>query len=133
MNYKFQITTGCCYESLKHKVVTLNFKFDINLMGVPFVEQKPMWLAMGYKHDNYGISESSVEVSCCPFCGIKVPDIEINNEALTKKVHDSEDGDYCDTCGNRNMECNCLPPWFRWKPIGVNITLPNIENDDVEI
>jgi uncharacterized protein with PIN domain len=38
----------------------------------------------------------------CPFCGVNVPEIEINEDAVKNhKIHESEDMHYCDTCNEK--------------------------------
>ena len=134
MNHKLLITTGCCSNSLKHKVVRLSFDIDYDNF-VPYSESKPIWVAKGFhEFESFGksyITENYVEVKCCPFCGQSVPELEINDEATKLKIHDS-DMDYCTTCDDRNMSCRCLPPEFRWKPVGVDVELPIIEQYDDE-
>ena len=59
-----------------------------------------------------------------------MPEIELNNKVNDGDIHNGDE-DYCDTCGERNMCCNCLPPQWRWKPVGYDIVIPKkIESDD---
>jgi hypothetical protein len=69
-------------------------------------------------------------VSSCPFCGTKVPDIELNPKAKRKKIYNTDSGDYCETCKERSMCCACIPPEYRWKPIGVDVTFPPYKKFD---
>jgi hypothetical protein len=115
------ITTNCCEGSLNYKVVKLQFSFE-DSWDLPSTK-KPKWLSFGFRDLSFGKHESYVEVNFCPFCGEKVPEIEINEKALKYMINDG-DGDYCGTCGEREMCCECLPPYFRWKPVGKNVKLP---------
>jgi hypothetical protein len=122
--YEHVITTNCCDESKKHKVVKLQFNFeDSYSIDLPSTK-KPKWLSFGFRDFSWGKHESYIEVNFCPFCGEKVPEIEINEKALKYMINDG-DGNYCVTCGEREMCCECLPPYFRWKPVGVKVKLPN--------
>jgi hypothetical protein len=129
------VTTGCCKESIEHKVVRLYF--DVNYETfTSYDDLKPTWTARGFKNwtgnssENY-YSEAYVDVKFCPFCGTKVPDIELNNSVNKKEVHNG-DLDYCETCGERNMCCECLPPEFKWKPVGYYVEIPIIVTHDDE-
>lgn len=82
----------------------IEFKYD---------SVKPEWHVDGFEPDHPG-SKTSVNATHCPFCGTSVPEIELNKKEK-RKIHDSSDGNYCDSCKKRNMECQCLPPQFRWK------------------
>lgn len=133
MIHKLIITTGCCEDSLKHKIVKLKFDYDYETFE-SFLKLKPTWQASGFetfKRDRGNhLFEKYVEVKFCPFCGVKTPEIELNQHAIDNfKIHDS-DLDYCTVCEERNMCCNCLPPEFRWKPIGIDVDIPIIKNDN---
>lgn len=134
MEHKLSISTGCCEESNKHKVVKLMFDIDFHTFE-SYLKMKPKWTAKGFKPSKYHedeFHEQHIEVSNCPFCGVKTPEIELNQYAIDNfKIHDS-DLDYCTICNERNMCCQCLPPTFRWKPIGVDIEIPIIENNNDE-
>ncbi len=130
MIYKYEITTGCCEAANTHKVVTLQFPFSIETMDTPYTELKPIWSSRGFQafRGDSSMMESAVEIKFCPFCAKSVPEIELNYN-VKSNIHDS-DGDYCLMCDKRNMECRCLPPVFRWKPVGVEVELPIIEEDE---
>lgn len=111
------------------------FDFDFQTFE-SYLKLKPKWKALGFdsfSNDKSGyLHERHVEVKHCPFCGSKTPEIELNQYAIDNfKIHDS-DLDYCTVCDNRNMCCTCLPPEFRWKPVGFDVEIPIIEVDDDE-
>ena len=131
MNHNKLITTGCCDKSNLHKVVTLSFNSQYDIIDNSdednhlYSKNKPVWKSKGFVNFREHILEGYIEVEYCPFCGTKVPEIEINEDVVKNhKIHESEDLNYCDTCGERNMCCECLPPEFRWKPVGVDVEIP---------
>lgn len=64
---------------------------------------------------NWGANCESVrEAKVCPFCATPLPKIVPSGE--TRPIAKSEDGYYCDTCGERNCACTCLSPDKAWKP-----------------
>ena len=124
MRDKLVITTGCCEKSIKHKAVRLSFDFDYETF-TSYEDMKPIWTSRGFDEYKYGyIDEKYVEVKYCPFCGVDLPEIE-RNESGSNPIHNG-DFDYCDTCGERNRCCNCLPPEFKWKPVGYDVEIPII-------
>lgn len=135
MNYNKVITTGCCDKSNLHKVVILSFESQYHMVSDNeeddnhlYCKNKPVWKSKGFIDHKGHILESYIKVEYCSFCGVKVPEIEINEEAVKNhKIHESEDMNYCDTCDERNMCCECLPPEFRWKPVGVDVEIPTNE------
>lgn len=133
MIHHLTISTGCCPESNKHKVVRLMFDFDYETFE-SYGDLKPVWKSFGFdtfKNDRSGYKhEKHVNVNNCPFCGAKTPEIELNQEAIDNhKIHNG-DLDYCAICDERNMCCRCLPPEFRWKPVGIDVEIPIIPNDE---
>lgn len=109
------VSTECCGKAKEHKSVFLGYPYktsDGRRAGIdtPYKDIKPSWFVYSYNEFN---ELSKTEASYCPFCNTPVPEIELSNDF--RKVHDSSDGNYCDTCNKRNNECNCLPPQYRWK------------------
>ncbi len=118
---KKRIVTGCCEKSKINKTPYLAFPYKHeDYQGLEKLsDKKPKWCVMAaipYKEDKEIEFDGAVVVSFCPFCGEKTPDIEINTK-IKKKIHDTDSGDYCDTCRERTMYCKCLPPEFRWKVV----------------
>lgn len=61
------------------------------------------------------LTEVNVEAKFCPYCAAPVPEIErIKVEKPVCKCTDG--GYYCDACGKRLNECQCLPPMNEWRP-----------------
>lgn len=134
MNYELTISTECCELAKTHKVVFLYFKRSFKEYQESFLRFKPIWVSNGFEYHKLAdyMTQSLVQVNNCPFCGSRVPEIELNKIAIDNHlIHDSV-GDYCRTCDKRNNECECLPPVFRWKPIGIELTIPKID-EDVEV
>jgi hypothetical protein len=59
------------------------------------------------------MSKTGDEVAFCPFCGTKLPEVE-KMEDPPQPLWDGDD-DYCRTCGERNMCCECNPPWTAYR------------------
>jgi hypothetical protein len=113
METSLLISTGCCKEAELHKSVYLYFKYSPETFETPYEGRVPTWVVGG--HDPSGLT-AVADAKCCPFCGAKTPEIELDTERIAiAKIHDSKDGDYCVTCKERNMACSCLPPWFKWR------------------
>ncbi len=114
------LSPQCCDEAEKTKSIFLDFvdKKDDVLHN----KCKPVWSSFGI-NEKYNCL-TTFQVYYCPFCGQKVPEIELNDKIGKSKIYNSDTGDYCKTCGERSMSCECLPPEFRWKPINKNVKLP---------
>ena len=56
------------------------------------------------------VREMEKAISYCPFCGAKLPEVELDHNPSGKIYTLLDDGDYCGTCKERSMECNCRPP-----------------------
>ena len=141
--YKHLITPHCCSDVELHKTVFLQYSSLENagqnipdwtyddeadkVVGKGYVGIKPEWGIKGV-HKEYNCEEW-VSVKFCPHCGKLVPEIEENPLADTAKLANNDD-EYCNTCGERNMCCQCLPPWFAWRPVGVEIILPEVPKDE---
>jgi hypothetical protein len=73
-----------------------------------------------------------MEVNFCPYCGTNLPEIELNPLAKDNEIYNTDSGDYCESCGERSMCCNCIPAPFRWKPVGKELVPPEKEIDEDE-
>lgn len=105
------ITPECCEKARTTYVVRLGLYPRDTKYG-EWKDIKPKWYLTGleyYRNKSYVLK---VEIDKCPFCGELLPDLEINENIKNIAEGDEE---YCDTCGERNMCCNCYPPEFRWK------------------
>ncbi len=142
INYNYVLSLQCCEEAKKSKVVFLAFGRGYpaiveNIPDDPSYEgpymtykgHKPSWHSVGVSKE-YSCTEW-VKVKCCPFCKTDVPDLEINPNAKEEDVHEGDE-DYCNTCGQRNRSCMCLPPEWRWKPVGFDIQIPEKIKEDEE-
>lgn len=126
---------GCCVLSTKFKNPYLAFPTnpDGNACDILLSKRKPEWCVKGiFKFDDLPGREfeSHIPVSHCPFCGTKTPEIEKNPKAKRKKIYNTDSGDYCETCHERSMCCLCLPPEYRWKPVGVDVEFPPYKKID---
>lgn len=125
-----RVTPNCCEESTKYKIPYLEMPYQhIDYEKIKFLKfKKPKWCIKAIdsfkgRTDKYEF-ESHTEISFCPFCGNKVPEIEINPLSKRRKIYNTDSGDYCESCGERSSCCDCLPAPFRWRPIGVELKLP---------
>lgn len=126
MKEYLRVTPHCCDQSTLLKVSFLDFPWKKGRNGF-LKDRKPVWCvkAIGSLPDSpIHQFEDPMEVKFCPFCGINLPEIELNNLAKRKKIYNTDSGDYCESCKERSMYCNCLPAPFRWKPIGIELVLP---------
>lgn len=51
----------------------------------------------------------------CPFCGSALPKMRRKSPLPPNVAVISYDGDYCNTCGDRCMNCKCDPPESIWE------------------
>jgi hypothetical protein len=109
------ISPNCCDKSKKTKVVRLGLYPEDTEYG-EWKKIKPKWYVCGNEFDKYHDKHyvMKIEIEKCPFCGEILPDVEINKKY--KKIAEGDE-EYCDTCGERHMCCDCYPPEYRWKPI----------------
>lgn len=108
------ITPMCCDKVKNTKVVRLGLYPGNNNRKGSWKNVKPKWYIIGddfYRGKHW---DKKIEIDKCPFCGEKLPDVILNDEKLSITEGDEE---YCDTCGERHMCCDCYPPEYRWKPI----------------
>jgi hypothetical protein len=127
MDFKYILPLQCCKLAKETKLVFLRFSTEYPKLpkgskdddNETYIGYKPSWYCLG-THPKYDCTYS-IEVKSCPFCKTDVPDVELN--ITNKKIHDG-DHDYCNTCGERVSNCGCLPPQWRWKPIGYDIKIP---------
>ena len=61
----------------------------------------------------WALRGSGMDVSFCPFCGTKLPEVE-RMENPPQPIWDGDDY-YCGTCNERNMCCECNPPWAGYR------------------
>lgn len=105
------ITPICC-EKVK---TTFAVRLGLYSEDTPYGEWKdikPKWYITGIQYYSDLDFPLKVEVDKCPFCSTVLPDIKKTKKRLKITEGDEE---YCDTCGERNMCCGCLPPEFRWE------------------
>jgi hypothetical protein len=138
--YKFKLPLQCCDKAKLSKVVYLEFDHNkyprrpddgADDADLTYKGYKPSWFST-ISHAEFEFNDM-VEVNACPFCKSDVPDVELNPNAIDEHIHDG-DHDYCNTCGERLSCCDCLPPMWRWKPVGADIIIPerDLYKDDDE-
>lgn len=77
---------------------------------------KPKWYIAVRSKFEYGHKLAYMKntpVSVCPWCAKKLPDFKLNLNA-PEKIMKSDNGYYCETCGERAMECRCPHPIVLW-------------------
>ena len=60
--------------------------------------------------------EPGVRIDYCPWCGSKLPNLEVNPDPPSplQTAHKPDDG-YCATCDERHMCCRCHPYMWAWR------------------
>jgi len=108
------ITPNCCEEVKKNSTVFLRHsRFELyESKGQENI--KPKWYCMTWdiKQNTF----DRVQVTYCPHCNKKLPDVTKRKTKRTVCVI-TDGGFYCDTCGIILTECTCYPPEYAWKPI----------------
>lgn len=104
------ISPECCEKAITSKVVRLGL-YPADTKYGKWKNIKPKWYVVGdemYCDIHY---DKLIEIDKCPFCGEALPDIVKSNKYKNIAEGDEE---YCSTCGERNMCCECYPPEYRW-------------------
>ena len=105
------ITPICCDKAKTTQTVRLGLYPDTVKYG-KWKKIKPKWYIEGEILLNHvWRCPTKVEILNCPFCNTILPDLEKSN---LKKITEGDE-EYCRTCDQRNMNCECYPPEFRWK------------------
>lgn len=135
-----RVTPQCCEKSTKHRVPYLEFPWrDTDRDDTYLKDRKPSWcikaidsFSRSYPDSPIRYYESSMEITFCPYCGTNLPEIELNPLAKDDEIYNTDSGDYCKSCGERSMCCDCIPAPFRWKPVGKDLVPPKkeIRNED---
>jgi hypothetical protein len=122
-----RVTPQCCEESTKYRTPHLEFlEFDGFLK-----DMKPVWCVKALDtFDGWRYFETDIEVKYCPYCGVCLPEVELNPLSLDKEIYNTDSGDYCESCGERSMCCECLPASFRWMPVGKELVLPDNKKEN---
>jgi len=123
---KYQVTPDCCEAMIASLAIVI--RCDLNEEhGCSGEFGPPHWhLRVRWDRDNYGQGDCSAYLDrfgeaadhprFCPFCGQELPAIRQRPSHMRpKKVATGTDGNYCDTCNERNMDCRCAPPWAGWE------------------
>jgi hypothetical protein len=61
--------------------------------------------------------EPGVKVDYCPWCGSKLPELEVNPNPPSplQTAHKPIDNGYCATCDERHICCGCHPHTWAWR------------------
>lgn len=107
------ITPNCCKEAKSNAVILRGneWKSDEDVISIA-----PKWIVKIFEDEKcgYRLLETTVEAKFCPFCGKKLPDLELNYSIDLSKIYKFDDN-YCANCNKRNSDCSCLQPEFKWK------------------
>ena len=113
MRIEEYITPNCCQKATTTKAVRLGLYPIENDDQRTWKDAIPKWYIIGDELKWGKHWQRKVEIDKCPFCDQKLPEVELRNEDI--KIADGDE-EYCDTCGERHMCCDCYPPEYRWKP-----------------
>lgn len=135
MKRRFHLTPKCCAAVEEFKTVFLSYRDEPDfrysdaldkVVGDGYKSMKPDWTVKGISKNGF---EEWTDAAFCPHCGSALPALERNPAAKGMRFANNDD-DYCATCRKRNRECACIPPWFAWRPVGVEIEIPKKRDDD---
>ena len=108
----------CCDQAYKIKLrYVTHYTEDKDY----FLKTEPVWYAFDvyeYKSEWQEICEYSHPIGpidFCPFCGEKLPEIQMKKRKYKKVMTMVDNGYYCDTCDERLMNCQCHPPEIMWE------------------
>lgn len=111
------VTPTCCPEIRQERAI------EIVIDDLETVPWTPIWrLLLASVYDRYDADDSSWFLrpqpapKCCPYCSTALPAIEPRT-GITAPVWRG-DMDCCNTCGERDMGCTCLPPWATFQLAG---------------
>lgn len=77
-------------------------------------QRRPRWVMRCHNYfAGHGMDE--VEVFYCPFCGVRLPEIEPNPKPPAKVFRLNAEETHCATCGKRPMCCQCHPEESLWR------------------
>jgi methionyl-tRNA synthetase len=126
-----QITPKCCKKVQEKQTVFLSYSgYDKEYEEIwygpdedenkkpadrkkMYERHKPLWVS-GHWDSKFNCL-GTTRVKFCPHCSRPVP--EIKRRKTTRKIRSITDGGhYCDTCGERIIECNCYRPEYAWEP-----------------
>lgn len=126
------ISPGCCEVMRRCKIIVMGLQGDKpawrlrvggNGSGIGFqdmelfVAERAFFDEVYARHKRGEVSTMPAfvpEPTHCPFCGALMPEI-VKNENPPTPLMQSDDDNYCSTCGERLMNCPCWPAWFAWK------------------
>ncbi len=63
------------------------------------------------------LSAYSGFVSHCPWCGTKLPAMQLKPKFPARVCTITDGGYYCDTCEKRLISCDCPLPGEQWEPV----------------
>jgi methionyl-tRNA synthetase len=100
----------CCEAGTQLRLGYLNYYTEDKDF---FLKTKPEWLVRLW--DVHYETDRAHAIQFCPFCGKPLPKIRLKVKIPKRVMTMTDGGYYCDTCGKRLMECNCLPPEVMWE------------------
>lgn len=106
----------CCDEAEKHQCPFLSYPGAV-LAGdeqIDPTKTPPRWLVGVWVPDYDRGHFAGREVRHCPFCGKKLPEPWPRKDK-PESIHQPQDGNYCGTCDERNMNCQCFPLEWHWE------------------
>jgi hypothetical protein len=100
----------------------------------PVVWSEGTWrlrLSAGYYEEAHtlGVEEvyETAPATFCPYCGASLPKVRLRETPRDDRVAVVADGGYyCDTCEERLMNCDCLPPEAAYEVVPTPTELPRV-------
>ncbi len=109
------LTPSCCKPVQNFVAILLSFPWDSEYAGSPgwTLRLRHLEAAPGYHRKHVRSAEDKPRF--CPYCGAKLPEIELNPEPPKPLAVITDGGYYCDTCKERLIGCECYAPEFAWR------------------
>jgi len=120
----------CCEQIVEHPIIHLS---SVTVNGEP---ESPKWFMTcetpyprnvhkdkNQKPNNqFSLCAQGIQMSRCPFCGTRLPEVELKSLRMPQKICVITDGGYyCDTCNKRLDSCRCYPSEAKYKAMYKNM------------
>lgn len=124
------VVPDCCEEARTLATVILRYDYeDLTDEGGTFQKATPRW-SLGWhpgvaeRMYRQGAIPAPKQPRYCPYCAAALP--EVRRRADAPRTHTPiADGDYCGTCDQRSMACQCAYPEMAWETIPPSAPSPS--------